>query len=141
MNLTKDTYEYILNFADDRDIMNMLLVNKKFAKNLADDDFFQRIMQRKYHLLIQHKKENETWKSLYLRMVKAIAQIHESLDVPYLFLPNYNPEKFYSAYKAVDLNIIVLIAYVAGSGKYHEILEKLLNKAQPLYSNTSGFFI
>lgn len=30
MYLTKDTYEYLLIFADDLTIMNMLSVNKKF---------------------------------------------------------------------------------------------------------------
>ena len=39
MNLTKDTYEYLLNFAEDRDIINMLSVNKKFR----DEEFFERI--------------------------------------------------------------------------------------------------
>jgi hypothetical protein len=37
MNLTKDTYEYLVGFADDRDIINMLSVNKKFN----DGEFFK----------------------------------------------------------------------------------------------------
>lgn len=39
MELTKDTYLYLTNFADDRTILNILSVNKKFN----DPIFFQQI--------------------------------------------------------------------------------------------------
>ena len=49
--LDKDTYEYLTNFADDRTILNMLAVNRKFN----DDDFFRRVLQRKYPTLLEFK--------------------------------------------------------------------------------------
>ena len=42
MILTKDTYEYLINFVDDKDVVNMLSTNKKFRH----EDVFQRIMKK-----------------------------------------------------------------------------------------------
>ena len=55
--LDKDTYEYLTNFADDRTILNMLAVNRKYN----DDNFFRRVLQRKYPTLLDFKKKNETY--------------------------------------------------------------------------------
>ena len=60
--LTKDTYEHILNFAEDREIIIMLSLNKKFN----DEKLFERVMKKRYPLLIRFRKENETWKELYV---------------------------------------------------------------------------
>lgn len=89
MNITKDVYEYLTNFADDRTILNMLSVNKKFN----DEKFFERVIQRKYPLLIRFKKENDTWRSFYIRMIYYIAKLQQEFDFPYI--PNTNPERFY----------------------------------------------
>ena len=49
--LPTDVYEYLANFADDRTILNMLSVNKKFN----DEKFFKRVIQRKYPLLLRNR--------------------------------------------------------------------------------------
>ena len=86
----KDVYEYLANFADDKTIVNMLSVNKKFN----DPVFFERIFKRKYPLLIAFKKDDETWKQFYLKMVKAISLLKEKYDFPYIASPNFNPNNF-----------------------------------------------
>ncbi len=102
MNLTKDMYEYLANFADDKDIVNMLSVNKKFN----DPIFFERIFKRKYPLLVKFKNENETWKHFYLRMIKSIAKLNEQYHIPYIPHVDFNPEEFY-------------VRYSRGLGKIH----------------------
>ena len=77
MNLTKDTYEYLLNFADDRDIINMLSVNKKFN----DEKLFEKIMRKKYPELIREKKKGESWKSLFVRMVYYMSLLQEKYGI------------------------------------------------------------
>ena len=79
MDLSKHTYEYLLNFADDKDIINMLSVNKKFH----DEEFFERIMKRKYPDLIKYRKDDETWKQLFVRMVYYISLITEKFGIPH----------------------------------------------------------
>ena len=71
MNIPKDIYEYLAGFADDRTIIDMLSVNKKFN----DPIFFQRIFNRKYPLLMDLKPNNQDWKTFYLTMVKYIAKL------------------------------------------------------------------
>lgn len=86
--LDKDTYEYLTNFADDRTILNMLAVNRKFN----DDEFFRRVLQRKYSTLLAFKKSNETYKHLFLRMVKVLAILLEKYKIPYIPTKGCNPE-------------------------------------------------
>lgn len=94
MNLTKDTYEYLLNFAEDKDIINMLSVNRKFS----NEEFFERIMKRKYPDLIQYKKENETWKSFFIRMVHYISRVKEEYKVDYF--PGLDPVYVLSGFQS-----------------------------------------
>ena len=89
--ISKDMYEYLTNFADDRTILNMLSVNKKFN----DEQFFNRVFLRKYPLLLEFQKENETLKTLFVRMTYYIAKLEEKYGIPYIPSPGYNPEEFY----------------------------------------------
>jgi Ankyrin repeats (3 copies) len=92
MEISKDMYEYLMNFADNKTILNMLSVNKDFRNEM----FFQRLIKRKYPLLIEFKKE--TWKELFLRMTYYIAKL-EILEIPYIPTKGYSPEEFYKDYK------------------------------------------
>ena len=80
MNLPADVYEYLANHADDKTILNMLSVNKKFNDNI----FFERIMTRKYPLLIQFKNDGETLKQFYVRMVHYLSKLEEEFGIPYI---------------------------------------------------------
>ncbi len=71
----------------------MLSVNKTFS----DDKFFERVMRRKYPLLMEFKKT--TWKELYVRMTYYISLLKEKFDIPYIPTKGYNPETFYNKYK------------------------------------------
>src|SRR4029078_13354477 len=73
------TYAYLLNFADDRDIINMLSVNKKFR----NEGFFERVMKKKYPDLIQYRDEGESWKHLFLRVVYYVSKLKEKYNIPY----------------------------------------------------------
>ena len=95
MELTKDTYEYLTNFADDRTVLNMLSANKKFN----DEQFFKRVMERKYPFLIPLKEDGETMRGLFVRMTYYIAKLEEDFGIPYIAFQRYNPERFYKKYK------------------------------------------
>ncbi len=128
MNLTKDTYEYILNFADDREIINMLRVNKKFAQKLSDDNFFKKVLDRKYPHLVKFKKERETWKHLYLRMIKYIALLNEKFEIPYLNVEDYDPEQFYKSFNKTQYILYQALTVLLESSGNYEVLEMLLDR-------------
>ena len=74
MDITdKDVYETIVHSSDDRTVLEMLSVNKKFNQ----DDAFRRVLERRYPYLIAFRKEGETWKALYLRMIYYIEKLKE----------------------------------------------------------------
>ena len=90
----KDVYEYISNFADDKTVINMIRANPKVFDN---EKFYEKVMRKRYPLLIEFRKENETWKALFLRMVYVLAKLQEDYQIPYIPTKGCNPEKlFYS---------------------------------------------
>ena len=94
MNLTKDTYEYVLNFADDRTILMMLSTNKKFR----NEELFKKIMERKYPFLIKYKKSEEDFKDLFIKMIYYMAKLREYFDIVYQEKFG-DPEKHYNELK------------------------------------------
>jgi hypothetical protein len=123
MNLTKDTYEYLMNFADDRDIINMLSVNKKFS----DEAFFKRVLLRKYPLLIAFRKEGESWKNLFVRMVYYISKLKELHGIPYIPLESYNPFDFYKRYGNNSLALYFALETAILGGKNYKVVQELLD--------------
>src|SRR5579883_180438 len=99
--VSKDVYTYIMNFADDRTILNMLSVNKDFN----NEEFFKKVMQRKYPLLIKYKKGYKTWKQFYIGMIYYISKLYEKFDIPYINVEEYNPEDLYFSYKNISLGL------------------------------------
>ena len=87
----KDIYEYIMGLADDRTIVNMLAVNRKFN----DDSYFRKVLEKRYPLLLRFKKNDETYKPFYLREVKYMAKLWEEYEIPYIPTPDYDPEYLY----------------------------------------------
>ena len=130
--LTKDTYEHILNFADDREIIIMLSLNKKFN----DEKLFERVMKKRYPLLIRYRKENETWKELYVRMVFYISKLKELFSIPYINVPGYNPETFYRKYKNENVYVVQKFALnkaAEGDFKTTKYLANKMAKADLTY--------
>ncbi len=84
----KDVYEYMMNFADDRTLLNMLSVNKQFR----DENFFKKVMERRYPLLIEYRKEGETWRHLFIRMVVYLSELWEKYQIPYIPTKGCNPK-------------------------------------------------
>ena len=85
----KDLYEYILNLADDKTTINMIRANPKVFEN---ERFYEKVMRKRYPLLIKFRKENETWKALYLRMVYILAKLEEDYKIPYIPTKDCSPE-------------------------------------------------
>ena len=94
MNLTKDTYEYILNFADDRTILNMLSVNKKFR----DEALFERIVKSRYPLLSKYIHYN-TWTNYYIEIIYYLSKLQEEFNFPYIKTAEFRPQNLYEHFK------------------------------------------
>ena len=139
MNLDKDTYEYILNFLDDKDIVNMLSVNRKFN----NEKVYERVLRKKYPLLVKFKAENEkeTWRHLFLRMIKYISLIIEKYDIPYIPLQDYDPEDFYKSFKRdhIDTLKIILILSMREKAEHNESFLFILQKLQEQIKERHNF--
>ena len=92
MSLTKDTYEYLLNFADDKTILNMLSTNKRFR----DEEFFERIMKKRYPLIVRFKDVNQNWREFYIQTIYYLSKLLEVFQLPYLPTLDFNPKAIYN---------------------------------------------
>ena len=121
----KDIYEYIVGLADDRTVLNMLAVNKKFN----DDSYFRKILEKRYPTLLLSKQNNESYKHFYLRTVKDLATLWEEYKIPYIpaktFIPGhllklarsrvFNPYTF-ALMDAVRTGDLKLVQYLLDKG-------------------------
>src|SRR5665647_2458708 len=73
--LPGDVYEYLGRFAEDKDVLNMLSVNKKFN----DPIFFERVLRNRYPFLLEFKDNETSWRSFYVSMIFYISKIKEAL--------------------------------------------------------------
>ena len=94
MEIPKDLYLYLINFADDKTILNMLSVNKKYN----NDIFFKTIIERRYPYLINFKRD-ETWKSFYLRLIHYISKLEEKYNYIVDSEIIIDPETIYTLYE------------------------------------------
>ena len=86
----KDLYEYILNLADDKTTINMIRANPKVFDN---EQFYEKVMRKRYPLLIEFRKPMVSWKEFYLRMVYTLAKLQEEYQIPYIPTKGCNPER------------------------------------------------
>ena len=91
----KDIYSYIMSLAEDRDVVNMLSVNRKFS----DDLYFKKILEKRYPLIVRSKLKNESYKLFYLRTIKYLAKLWEEFAIPYIPVIEFNPSDVYAISK------------------------------------------
>ena len=95
--MNKDIYLMLTTYLDDKSVVNMLSVNKKFN----DPQFFKMLFSQRYPQLIKFKTEEEDWRQFYLRMVKYIATLWEDFhynfitDAQYGITESDNPQEIY----------------------------------------------
>lgn len=134
MNLTKDTYEYILNFADDRTILNMLSVNKKFR----DEALFERIVKTRYPLLAKYI-HYDTWTNYYIEMVYYLSKLEEEFDFPYIQSPDFNPRTLYKFFKEnpSPRTTITIGIYLASKSGDASMIKYFLDRAEKELSKSA----
>ena len=91
MLVSRDVYEHITNFVNDRTLLKMMSVNKKFNS----DESYKRLLLRKYPHLINFKKNDEKFKYLFIRMTKYINKLSNKFQFPYIPSPEFDPYDFY----------------------------------------------
>ena len=122
MEIPKDMYEYLTNFADDKTILNMLSVNKQFR----DEKFFERVLERKYPMLMIFKKEGQSWRDFYIKMTYYISKLEEDYDIPYIPSIYFNPEGFFEEYYRTPDSRRRAALFYATNAKRLDIVNKLL---------------
>jgi hypothetical protein len=96
----RDIWYSIAMKSDDKDILNMLSVNRKFN----EPEFFQLVFRNKYPLLEKFKREDQSWKEFYLTMINYIYKLKEEYNFDYVPAPSLNPKYIYNKIKNEELD-------------------------------------
>lgn len=99
MSLTgiKDLDRELLLKVDSKELLKVCLINKYMWNTVCDDVFLKRILM-KYPHIEQYKRENETWKFFFSRVIYYIELLKE-YDYEYTF---GNFEKQYNIFKETN---------------------------------------
>ncbi len=89
----KDVDRIILKQLDDRDLLQLILVNK-YVYNLADENFWRNRLMSKYPGAVEYKKGN--WKEYYLSVVYYVDLMKRDYNYPYL---KGDPKEIYKIFK------------------------------------------
>jgi hypothetical protein len=129
----KDVYLLIATMQENKDIIQMLSVNRKYN----DTVFFEQILRKKYPHLIKYKKVRESWKQFYVRMVYYLSYLKEEYDIPYVNVASFDPIVIYiylkretKGKKVKEKKIIasLIIAAEVGETQDKNLINKLIEK-------------
>ena len=107
----KDLYEYILNLADDKTTINMIRANPKVFDN---EKFYEKVMRKRYPLLIEFRNPMVSWREFYLRMVYTLAKLEEEYQIPYIPTKGCDPERLLTSSTSGEVYNSALSCAAAG---------------------------
>lgn len=102
----KDADRIILEQLDDRDLFQLMLVNK-YVYNLADENFWRNRLVSKYPGAAEYKKM-QTWKEYYLQVVYYTDLMKRDYNYSYV---NGDPKDIYNIFKGDTPSIITFIRH------------------------------
>ncbi len=133
MNVNKDIYEYIIQFVDIGDVINMLSVNKKFYS----EEVLIRIMNKRFPRLGRFKNE-ETWRCFYVKRLYYIKKLND-IKIPYFPYRKYDPYLFYKNCRN-DKKFDIIMVYAARSNRI-DIFKSMIEKGATAFNRCLWVFI
>ena len=74
----KDVDREILSYIDDKELLKICSINKKAWNHVCDENFLKRRLS-KYPEIEQYKKENESWKRFFSRLICCVSKMEKRL--------------------------------------------------------------
>ena len=100
----KDTDREILSHLPDRELLMVCTINKRMWNEVCDDNFLKRRLTR-YPGISKFKKENESWKQFFLRVIYYVSKMQDEFNFVY---SEGDFEKQYTLLKeAKDDNLLI----------------------------------
>ena len=107
----------------------MIRANPKVFDN---EKFYEKVMRKRYPLLIEFRKENETWKALYLRMVYILAKLQEDYKIPYIPTKGCSPERLLEKGTERRQSIYDFALGCAAAGGHIHLIDLFLEKSDAI---------
>lgn len=104
---------------DDRSILNMLSVNKKYYS----EEFFKQLFKKRFPLLSVLRKEEESWKEFYLSQIYYLDKLKREFDIPYIPVASFIPNKIYHQTKVFSGRLITLLNVYSEAGNLNKVKE------------------
>ena len=78
----KDTDREILKHVSDKELLGACSIDRRMWNDVCDDAFL-RMRLSKYHGIEKYKKDDESWKQLFLRVIYYISKMKEEFEFEY----------------------------------------------------------
>ena len=93
----KDADRIILQHLDDRDLLQLILVNK-YAYSLTDENFWRNRLVSKYPSTVEFKRD-QTWKHYYLSVVYYVDKLKNKYNYSYI---KGDPKNIYDIFNKME---------------------------------------
>ena len=130
--MNKDIYLKLSTYVDDKSVVKMLSVNKKFN----DPEFFRQLFSQRYPQLIKFKTEEQDWKQFYLYMVKNIAKLWEDFHYDYIKDAYYRITKSEDPWE-IYMELANNVQQYMGIGILADRLKQTANQFRPIVFDVS----
>ncbi len=110
----KDVDREILKHIDDRELLKICSIDRRMWRDVCDDDFLRRRLR--YPGIEKYKRENESWKEFYLRVIYITDKMARNynfiyqtgdFEKQYKLLQKYKPKKMIrEAAEAGELDLV-----------------------------------
>ena len=128
----KDIDREILLAMDDEDLLKTCSLNKYLFNIVCDDNFFYKRLFLKYpDTLKYYKKEKDTYKSYYLKVIYYISKMEEDYNYSYV---SRNPEKQYHIFKNAKDNINKLLFESSREGEL-DLVKEAIKRGANIHAN------
>ena len=128
----RDVDREVLKHVDDSELLKICSVNRKTWNEVCDDNFLRRRLSVKYPGVEKYKKQRESWKRFFLRLIHSISKMEEEygfvyedgdFEEQYELLKNYQGDLLLQ--KSADRGILPLVKYTVEAGMEVDIYNAL----------------
>ena len=124
---SRDVDTYLLSRLDDKELFEILLLNKDFLK--LGSVFFEKRLKERYPFLLKFKPKNMNYTKYYLSIIYYIAKLKEEYDIDYVPAPSLNPKIFYYKLNNGYSSLETYYGYIGETGdlklikEYEDVIE------------------
>jgi hypothetical protein len=133
----KDIDWEILKYIDDKELLKVCAINKKFWYETCDDNFIRRRLM-KYPEIEEYKNKDESWKQFFLTVIYYVSMMKKNCSIEYKkgnFKDQYHTRKLYARISNEKIIVKDKSLKYCGQEGYLEVIKRLSEDGADVHAN------